>query len=95
MTSSIAVLLGIRGRGEAERGRRRDLALGPLGDLLGPDAGERHEDDEVLALGQRVGQPPSASVLPAREAPTIVTREPLPTGVSHSIAFTVGSSEPS
>ena len=37
----------------------------------------------------------SASVLPARAAPAIVTREPLPNGVSHSIAFSVGSSEPS
>ena len=36
----------------------------------------------------------SASVLPARVPPTIVTRDPLPNGVSHSIAFSVGSSEP-
>ena len=36
----------------------------------------------------------SASLLPERAAPTIVTREPLPNGVSHSIAFSVGSSEP-
>ena len=36
----------------------------------------------------------SASVLPERAGPTIVTREPLPNGVSHSIAFSVGSSEP-
>ena len=36
----------------------------------------------------------SASVLPERDAPTIVTRDPLPNGVSHSIALSVGSSEP-
>ncbi len=34
----------------------------------------------------------SASVLPARGPPTIDTREPRPSGVSHSIAFEVGSS---
>ncbi len=37
----------------------------------------------------------SASVLPAREGPTIVTRDPRPNGVSHSIALSVGSSDPS
>ena len=37
----------------------------------------------------------SASLLPARAGPTTVTREPLPNGVSHSIALTVGSSLPS
>ena len=37
----------------------------------------------------------SASVLPARAGPVIVTREPRPKGVSHSIALTVGSSPPS
>ena len=37
----------------------------------------------------------SASVLPARAGPAIVTRDPRPNGVSHSIALTVGSSEPS
>ena len=37
----------------------------------------------------------SASVLPARGGPAIVTREPWPNGVSHSIALIVGSSEPS
>jgi len=36
----------------------------------------------------------SASVLPARGAPTTLTRDPLPNGVSHSIALMVGSSEP-
>ena len=30
--------------------------------------------------------------MPEREAPTIATREPLPIGVSHSIAVSVGSS---
>jgi hypothetical protein len=33
--------------------------------------------------------------LPARAPPTIVAREPRPSGVSHSIAFIVASSEPS
>jgi hypothetical protein len=33
--------------------------------------------------------------LPERAGPAITTREPLPNGVSHSIAFTVGSLEPS
>ena len=37
----------------------------------------------------------SASVLPERDGPAMTTREPLPNGVSHSIALTVGSSEPS
>ena len=37
----------------------------------------------------------NASVLPARAPPTTATREPLPNGVSHSMARTVGSSEPS
>ena len=37
----------------------------------------------------------SASLLPARAGPAMTTREPLPNGVSHSIALTVGSSEPS
>ena len=34
----------------------------------------------------------SASLLPASEPPVIVTREPRPIGVSHSIARNVGSS---
>ena len=37
----------------------------------------------------------SASLFPARAGPAMTTREPLPNGVSHSIALTVGSSEPS
>ena len=37
----------------------------------------------------------SASVFPERDGPAITTREPLPNGVSHSIALTVGSSSPS
>ena len=37
----------------------------------------------------------TASLLPERDGPAMTTREPLPNGVSHSIALTVGSSEPS
>ena len=45
-------------------------------------------------VAERLGDPPQTSLLPAREQ-VMVTREPLPKGVSHSMAFTVGSSPPS
>ena len=89
------------GRGaERSRGGGRRPAVLPVGDLLGAHAGE-HEAD----LGPPSPSPAwaasaaairrSACVLPARAGPVMATREPLPNGVSHSIACTVGSSPPS
>ena len=65
-----------------DRGRRARVSCGPLGDLLGADAGE-HERAAAAppAPASALASRRSASVLPARGAPTIVTREPLPNGV--------------
>ena len=86
-----------RGRGEADRsGRAR----------RGPSFHSEISSGRTPARTTRAPRGPRwpASAAPAgaaprscprARAPTIVTREPLPNGVSHSIAFSVGSSEPS
>jgi len=51
------VVLGVGRGGEARRGGRLGPAADPFGDLLRADAGERHEQLDLLMRSQRTGEP--------------------------------------
>ena len=89
--------LGVGGGGEAERRGGRDRALLPLArSPPGARPPSTSADVELLAPAERVAQPAQRlASCPTWPRPTITAREPRPSGVSHSIASSVGSSESS
>ena len=83
--------LGVGRGGEADRRSRVRSVPPPLRDLLGAHPGEHDRELDPL-LGRRVSRPAAAAPRSCRTGagPTIVTRDPFPNGVSHSIALIVG-----
>ena len=88
-TASSATCACSSGEPSKRRPRRRGRGAAPLGDLLGPDAGEHdlHGDSSSPGAHSRLAQ---QLVAPAPGGPPIATREPCPNGASFSASAPPG-----